>query len=293
VGNVVLPANAIQRSVPQGTRIEVTIQINASRLMVVDAFVPLLHQHFSDRLYVPQREEQDFSDLSHKVALDTQTYRERLEQLEHTSSDVDDESTQTELEDLRRDLDQLTAKVPPPNSTPGGVDPDDARRIVEASKTVRGRISRLERRTAGRRNALDNIQWAQLVEIATEVVEKFGTSLEKQQLVMLRRELERVASKGDDKAIQRVCGEIERLRLGVLSKQDWFWREIFDSLRQPDNHFLDPKEARRLIVSGQAAVSRGDGVGLREVVNALWKLQPKDNAAASLERAVRSGLREF
>ena len=242
---------------------------------------------------MPQREEQDFSDLSHTVALETQTYRQRLEELERTLSDVGDESTQTELEELRRDLDALDAKMPAPGRAPGKADPDDARRIVEESKTVRGRLGRLERRAAGRGSPLDKAQFAELVEIAAEVVGQFGTSLEKQQLAMLRRELERAAYKGDDKAVQRVCGEIDGLRWHVLFKQDWFWREIFDSLRQSDTPFVDRAEARRLISKGQAAVSSGDGEGLRDVVRALWELQPKGGAEATRERAVRSGLRKF
>jgi len=293
VGNVLLAHHHVRRSVPAGAEIEVTIQVSVSRLITVEAFVPHLNQHFSDRLYVPQREEQDFSNLSHTVALETQTYRQRLEELERKSSDVDDESTQAELVDLRLVLDELDAKVPSPSSASEQADPDDARRIVEQSRTVRGRLGRLERRAAGRRSSLDNIQFVEQVEVAAEVVGQFGTSLEKQQLVVLRRELERAASKGDDKAIQRVCGEIEALRWRVLFKHDWFWREIFNSLRQPDTPFIDLTEARRLIARGEAAVSSGDGVGLREVVRSLWKLQPKGNAEATRERAVRSGLRKF
>jgi len=292
VGNVLLSHDGVRRSVPEGAEIEVTIQINASRLITVEAFVPHLNQHFSGRLYVPQREEQDFSNLSHSVALETQAYRQRLAELERTLSDVD-ESTQTELKDLRRDLDDLDAKAPSPSSTPGKADPDDARRIVEESKTVRGRLGRLERRAAGRRSPRDNTLFLERVEVAEQVVEQFGASLEKQQLAMLRRELERAASKGEDKAVQRVCGEIDGLRWRVLFKHDWFWREIFDSLRQPDTSFVDVAEARRLITRGQTAVSTGDGEGLREVVRALWKLQPQDTAEATRERAARSGLRKF
>ena len=278
---------------PAGAEIEVSIQINASRLITVEAFVPNLNQHFSERLYVPQRDEQDFSKLSHAVASETETYRTRLEELERTSSDVEDMSTQTELEELRRDLEELDAKVPPPNSAPKNVDPDDARRIVEESKTVRGRIDRLERRVTGRQSSRNNTQFVELVEIAVDVVEKFGTSLEKQQLASFRRELERVASKGDDKAIHRVCEEIEALRWRVLSNQDWFWREIFDSLCKPDIQFIDVAESRRLIASGQTAVSNGDGEGLRKAVRALWNIQPKGIADVSRERAIASGLRKF
>ena len=100
-----------------------TIQISSSRQITVDAFVPHLNQHFSGRLYVPQREEQDFSDLSNKVASETRGYRQRLEELERTLSDVEDESTRSELENLRRDLDELDAKAPSPGSQPRKLTP--------------------------------------------------------------------------------------------------------------------------------------------------------------------------
>lgn len=92
---------------------------------------------------------------------------------------------------------------------------------------------------------------------------------------------------------QRASEEIEALRWRVLFKHDWFWREIFDSLCQPNTPFVNPDEARTLISKGHAAVSGGDGDGLREAVRALWKLQPKGNAEAARERAMRSGLRKF
>lgn len=290
VGNVLLPHDGVRRSVPEGAEIEVTIRVDASRKTTVDAFVPHLNQHFSGQLYVAQREEQDFSNLSQAVASEAQTYRERLEELERTSSD---EPTQAELEDLRRDLDDLDARAPQSSSTPGKTDPDDARRIVEDSKTVRGRLGRLERRVVADRNPAETKQFVQLVEMAEEVVGQFGSTLEKQQLAMLRRELERAASKGDSKAIQRASAEIEALRWRVLFKHDWFWREIFDSLCQPNTPFVNPAEARVLIAKGKLAVSGGDGEGLKEAVRGLWKLQPKGNAEASRERAVSSGLRKF
>jgi molecular chaperone DnaK len=290
VGHILLPHDGVRRSVPEGAEIEVTIRVDASRKTKVDAFVPHLNQHFSGDLYLPQREEQDFSSLSQTVASETQEYRERLEKLERSSSD---ESTQTELEDLRRDLDDLETRAPSPSNTAGKADPDDARRVVEDSKTVRGRLGRLEGRAAADRKPVETTRFVELVEMAEEVVGQFGTSLEKQQLAMLRRELERAASKGDGKAIQRASAEIEALRWRVLFKHDWFWREIFDSLCQPNTPFVNPAEARTLIAKGQTAVSGGDGEGLREVVRALWKLQPRGNAEASRERAVRSGLRKF
>lgn len=293
VGNVLLSHDGVKRSVPEGAEIEVTIQVNASRLITVEAFVPHLNQYFSGRLFVPQREEQDFSDMSRQVASETQTYRKRLEEIERTLSDTDDASTRHQVAEVRRNLDAIDATAPAGRKAAGKTDPDDARRVVEDSKQIRGQLGRLERRTVGSVRPPDRVQFTELMEHANEVVTQFGTALDKQQFAMLRREFERTGTKGDEKAFQRVCGEIDGLRWRVLYRHDWFWREILDSLRQPDVPFIDASEAQRLIAEGQAAVSAGDGDGLRKAVRGLWQLQPKDGAAATRERAVRSGLRKF
>ena len=145
----------------------------------------------------------------------------------------------------------------------------------------------------GRSAPTDVAKFADLVESVGEVVNQFGTSLEKQQMAMLRRELERAASRGDDIVIQRVCTEMDGLRWRVLFKHDWFWREIFDSLCQPGTPLVDATEARRIIGTGQTAITNGDGEGLRVAVRGLWNLQPKENAEVTRERAVRAGLRKF
>ena len=113
---------------------------------------------------------------------------------------------------------------------------------------------------------MEQTQFIELVERTEEVVGQFGTSLEKQQLAMLKRELERAASKGDSKSIQRATEEIQALRWRALFKHDWFWREIFDSLSEPNTPYINQAEARLLISKGQAAISSGDGEGLRNVV---------------------------
>src|SRR6478672_6219381 len=85
-----------------------------------------------------------FSKLSNAVASETNNYRRRLEELENNSFAADDESSQRELEKLRCKIDELEAKTSMRDQSPERTDPDEARRIVEESKTVRGQLSRLE-----------------------------------------------------------------------------------------------------------------------------------------------------
>jgi molecular chaperone DnaK len=224
VGNVVLSNNRVRRSVPEGSEISVTIKIDTSRLINVEAFVPHLNQHFnfSDSLYVPQREEQDFAKMSHSVASETNSYQRRLDELEQTFQDSNDDSVKVELEDLRLAVDRLQANPPSQDRLSERPDPDESRRIVEGHKSVRGQLSRLERRATDQGRSLKGVRRITQVEVAEKTVNQFGASLEKQQLAMLRRELESALTRGDDKRAQRSCEEIEGLYWRVLGKQDWF-----------------------------------------------------------------------
>ena len=171
VGHVVLSNGDVRRSVPEGSEIDLTIKVDVSRLITVEAFVPHLNQHFSVGLYLPQREEQDFSKLSNAVASETNSYRQRLAELEQNSSAVDDEFTQSELEDLRRNIDELESKDSHRrDQLPERADPDEARRIVEESKTVRGQLSRLERRSADRGGFQKSTQFVAKVKLLRELL---------------------------------------------------------------------------------------------------------------------------
>jgi len=293
VGNMVLSNTEVRRSIPEGSELNITIRIDVSRLITVEVFVPHLNQHFSERVYVAKREEQDFAKLSSDAVAETATLRQRLGEIEETVSTVPDDSVQREVEDLRRTIDELTSKAPEKHQTSSSQDPDEARRVVEQSKTIKGRLSRLESRASETSTLIKSSRFASEIEIAEEVVAKFGANLEQQQLKLLRRELEKAVEKNNDKAMERACSEIIGLRWRVLGKQDWFWKEIFDSLRQPDTPFVDTREAEKLFARGDAAIRSGDGDSLRETVRELWKLQPKSEAEVTRDRALRSGLRKY
>jgi DNA repair exonuclease SbcCD ATPase subunit len=223
--------------------------------------------------------------------LETAAYRERLEELEEASTG--DASVQEQISELRKQLDELEKASPSPGSTGHRADPDDSRRIVEDYKTIRGRLGGLERNVIPNREALATKEFIENVEAAEKVIGQFGTSLDQQQLARFRRELERVGCKGDDKAIQRVCAEIESLRWRVLFRHDWYWKDILDSLCEPETPFVNRAEAQILISKGQEAATSGDGEALREAVRGLWKLQPKREAETMRDRSIGSGLRRF
>jgi molecular chaperone DnaK len=289
VGKVVLAHDGIRRTLPEGSEIELTIHVSSSRLVTVDAFVPRLNQHFSGRLYVPQREEQDFASLADGVASQLDEYRVRLQRLEHGSVD---EAARKELEDLRRDVDDLDLRARGGEPAGKTVDPDDARRQVERTKTVRGQLGRLEQRITAAGGSINGSQRMSLTSSAGQAVHELGTPLEKQEMSLLLRELERALAGGDARRADQTCEQIAALRFRVLARHDWFWRDGLEELARHKASCLNPAQADALVTKGRAAVSRGDSNALREAVMALSELRPKDAAYAARERVTLTGLRK-
>jgi molecular chaperone DnaK len=295
VGNILIAPSEVKRSVPQGTEIEVTVRISDSRLITVDAFIAHLNQHFSGTIYVAQREEQDYSDLATNVSNNIPSYRHQIDQLEEVAAESADETLAEELQSLRRDLQELQeldTAAHGDRHAGDRVDPDNARRIVQDAKTLHGRISRVENRLSEPGRARNITQFVDLVEAVQEVSEKFGTNLEKQQCALLKRELERAAAKGDARTVDRATQELDRLRWRILSRYDWFWRDIFLSLANDASSFVDPAGASKLFERGHKAIANDDGADLRVVVYALWELQPKSKADANRDSAMLAGLRK-
>jgi hypothetical protein len=206
---------------------------------------------------------------------------------------TDDPTLQAEVSELRKELVGLESRSQLPTQSPTTVDPDDARRLVEESKSIRGRIGRVERKASASNSGIQSIRFTQEVELAETIVSDYGTPLDKMQLAAYKRELERFGSKGDDRAIARLTEDIGKLRWRVLLKQDWYWVDVLDRLAEPGNPFTDQAAADALIQSGRTAAGRADSRGLRDAVRALWKLQPKSTSDELRERSLESGLRKF
>ena len=214
----------------------------------------------------------------------------RLDDLDTT---IEDPNARGEVDKLRQELSDIRGNQAATGTSSERLDPDDARRIVDKVKNIRGRTGRIERQAADNHAPVASSQFAELVTVVEQVASQFGSQLEKQQFNMLRHEIERLASRGDARAVDRACSELNALRWRILFKHDWFWREVFESLSAPGETYVNPAASANQIEKGRAAIAAGNGEALRDAVRQLWALQPKGSAEALQERAMRSGLRKF
>ncbi len=190
--------------------------------------------------------------------------------MESRLAEENDEHLHEEIQRLRHDIEELDIKSNPWTDTQNAGDPDHAKRLVEASREIRTQLFKVEQ-SAGvdREKAVLAGEAEAAVRATEEVTEQFGSSLEKKELAMLRRELERALSRGDDRGLRKTTDALESLRWKILFKQDWFWREIFELMRQPGRQFINEPEARRWLTYGEQAIRQGNGEGLREAVRQL------------------------
>jgi hypothetical protein len=289
---MLIASNQIHRPIREGSEIELNIRIDASRLITVEAFVPELNQHFSDRVYVPQREEHDYSELVKSLPNQIGAHIERINNLE-TSVELD-EADSKELERVRREIEDIDIVVRRRAASQSTEDPDEAKQLVEASRDTRIRLSRLEQKAGANTWRLTQVKEAEAVASeALDVVERLGSLHEKREIAILQKQMERAISKGDERGLRKTAEALDSLRWRVLFNQDWFWREIFDLMSQPGHQFLTEAEAAKWLAHGAQAIRDGDGERLREAVRELWKLQPKTEVEKDRESVVRSGLRRY
>jgi molecular chaperone DnaK len=285
-----LSHDGIKRRLQEGSGVEVTVQINTSRLITVSAFVPSLNQHFSNKIYLPTRDEENVVELAAGIGKEIRDLSDELQEL--SDSGPSDPTFQEQLDEIQSSLFDLEYKI---SFFPGrdySSDPDEAKRIVSGSRSIRGRILGLRYRMLQQSRPRILGQFLEMVESAIKVIEDYGNSSEKQALTALRRQLERAVSRAEDKFVQQIVEEIDELRYRVLFGQPWYWQDRLKSLSEPGQLFEDSTEAKRLIGKGQAALNDGDQDGVQEIVRSLWRLRPKTEAKKAREQSVKTGVRQ-
>jgi molecular chaperone DnaK len=291
VGALKINATDIRRTVPEGADIELSISISASRLMDVRAYVPILNQHFQERVYVAKDNQRPATDEAQEMESVIDDQVERLEKLEKEGLSTNDAALEDELTQLRKDLDELTAEQERVQSNQQD-NPDAAKKLVHEAKNVRGKLSSLEKKIGLQRRLPESLRRIDKEkEIAGEVVQKWGEKLDKKEYEILCKEAERISDKEDERMLTKVADDFAGLKWRVLARQPWWWKECFEQLSVEGTPYVNKEEATSLILAGQQQLVSGDFDSLQSTVRKLWDLQPKDNVEMEQQIALQSGIK--
>jgi molecular chaperone DnaK len=283
-GSVQIAAEKLRRPILEGTEIALTVKIDKSRQMTVEAFIPLLNQSFVEGVFIP-----DPPTARSQLQQQLDTCFARVERIWQVIYEAEREDLGPRVRELQLSLEHLAEQVGEHKAR--GEDPDADLGPSESLRRIRVQLVQLEEQlevdgpSTLAREVRGEARWTE------KVVEHHGSPLDKGQMERLGSQLSKCIEADDSRGIKWVQGQLRDLRGMILENLPWFWMNVLAYLKRPGARFLNQAEANRWLARAEQAQEQGNFPELRNAVNRVWEMQPPDQVELSKQQAAQSGLR--
>jgi molecular chaperone DnaK len=263
IGVLEVRPDQVERDLPAGSQVEVTIDIDASRLVNTSAFVPLLDAEFDKAI-----------DLATEAVPDADELQERAAQVRVRHRALEARATNDPR--ARSRLEQVEAE---------GV-ADDVTSLAEAAPSDTDAATECAKRILDFEAQLDEVdealRWPDLVreaedliDVVREVVEKTGDDNDQRDFADRQRETRQAIETGDVAFLDQRCEDLRRLLHQVLKKTGILDLNYFAALKEQLSEMLDLAKAERLISEGERAIDNDEMMILATVNQQLRLLLPE------------------
>ncbi|HEY1553911.1 MAG TPA: Hsp70 family protein [Kofleriaceae bacterium] len=277
VGTLDLVGDTVKDTVPTGSPVEVTIELDRGGRLNARALVPAIDQVFEHvaHLLVPDAEPD---------ALDA-ALRELRGQLAALRTDAFRHGLGQVIEKLDR-LEARLAEAEADIDAAHGGDADAAQRARRALIDVDATMAEAD--LARKWPELDAAA-RQVAITASSTVGFHGTDAERSLLQEVLAAIDKARKDKDAAELERQMRLAQRLSSAAFNRTPEAWEWYFEDAASEVSKARDLPRAQRLVTDGKAAIGRGDTDELRRVVKALWQLLPDDSEAR--KRGFDSGVR--
>jgi molecular chaperone DnaK len=258
----------IRLDLPKGSEVEVSMEMNESRLLKVRAYVPILDEEFNATV-----EPYAKIKTADEIAGILRGEMDRIGKIEKENLELNDQDVVKELAEIRSE--GLITELEQNITLAGRGDKDALAQIQDRILDLQSRIDRVENflewpnRVKDARNALTETQ---------KVVTQYGDASEKNRLNDLRAEVESAISAKNTSQLEQRVSDVWAMYWSVLQKQPGFWAEMYKQARAGAGNSTDPAAARNLVVQGDMALRQGDEQTLRQVTIMLFRLSSQPTA---------------
>jgi molecular chaperone DnaK len=262
IGRLDITADQIERSVPEGSDIELTLEIDTSRMMIARAYVPYLDTEFENVIDLNTERAPDPNDLRRN----TQEELQRLDEIRSQQAQFGGPTAELLLD--RIDQEQTVVDTENLVNAAAG-DPDAAIAAGQRLRDLRAAIDEVE----------DELMWPRLVAEANDLLEHTRRLVDDLDEDLYRREFdqneiaihEAINSREADLLRQRM-GELRRILISILDRTGELPVLVFDGLREHRGAMTDPVQADQLIAQGHAAIHNREINQLRTINARLRQL---------------------
>ncbi|MDB4960058.1 MAG: Heat shock protein 70 [Myxococcales bacterium] len=277
VGTLDIGGDVVKDTVPTGSAVEVTIELDRGGRLSARALIPAIGQVFEHvaHLLVPDASPEVLDaairDLRRQLMdLRSDAFRH---QLGHVIEKLD--RIEARLSEAERDIDAAH-----------GGDADAAQRARRALLDVDATMAEAD--LSRKWPELD--QNARHVAIsASSTVGEHGTDAERALLQEVLSAMEKARREKDAAELERQMRLASRLSRAAFHRTSEAWEYYFEDAASEISKMKDLPKAQQLVTEGKAARAAGNTPELRRVVNALWQLLPEDSEAR--KKGFDSGVR--
>ena len=285
-GCIHVRSEAIKRPIVEGTDLEMTIKIDASRKLTVDLFIPLLNQSFSQDVYIP-----DPPNSRSQLQQQLDTCFERLNYIRAEIYESDRADIAPRFEQLQHRCEWIAEQVSEGQSR-GDQDPDSTLAPTEALRKLRIGLTQLEEQleiSGAIPTKARKMRW--ILSHVERIVMEHGTESDHREFKKLEGQYHRYSESNDVRGLKWVESQLWELRWPIVKDQHWFWQGRLSVLRSPGRRFLNHEQAMKHLTEAEGADARGDLIGLRSAVDRAWSLIPPEQIETAREQESQSGLR--
>jgi molecular chaperone DnaK len=262
VGALEIGGAAVRASLPAGSPVEISLELDRGGHLSARALVPALGQVFEHvaHLLVPDASPDALAATSQ--AMHTRLGGLRADALARNATRVIGKLTYVEcaLGEVDRDIDAAR----------GG----DADAGQKARRALLELDATLEECEADKRWPELEDQARSEVANASRWVSELGSPLEQQLLTEVSQAVEKARAARSSEELQRQLRLVRNLSSACFQRHPQAWEWLFDSAAADADHATDLVRAQALVRDGRRAIEQGRLADLRPIVQDLWKLLP-------------------
>jgi len=280
IGTVEITPDKIDRDLPAGSEIEVTLHMDSSRILTVIAYVPLLDEEFPTKIELGGKVRQP------DVNVLRQEWNRELARLADLKAGMEQARDVESLEALTTLESAPLLKKLEERFAGDGSDFDSLlhadREMLEFKVTlddIAGRVAWP--------NAVKEVEiW--LTDL-TKLVSHQGTADEKKRARVLREQTEAIVAEKNEDRLKKKMDEISDVYSSILYRQTSFWVDYFEMLVRSLPQMRDQTAAAKIVEEGRAYAVEGNLPELKNSVYQLQDLLPK-KVVEQARRGYGSGL---
>lgn len=243
---------------PEGTEISLTIEVDESREVNVEAFIPSMDLSFSARATV------------HAENLSIEEMVTQLKQQNERAKKVEESCTPEE----KTNLENLLQSVEGSLST-SRVDEDEKRKADKQLKDLKIKLDHLEK---AKELPQLTTEFKEKIKDVDEMINEYGDEKEKNvhqdELNVIKGEGEKAIDSKDKVLLGRALEQLKDLRRKVWQSNPASWVYLFDHILEKEHKWTSESEATYYIQKGKRAIEINDLEQLKKSVRNLLLLLP-------------------